>query len=65
MLPDGERQRRADHQAGCIQEGIGFLADRADKAATLDGVSDTYRQRGACDENRPRIQVKKIGRRQC
>ena len=41
MLPDGERQRRADHQASCIQEGIGFLADRADKAATLDGVNDT------------------------
>ena len=37
MLPDGERQRRADHQAGCIQEGIGFLVGQADKAATLDG----------------------------
>ena len=44
MLPNSEGQRRAEPQAGCIQEGIVFLVGKADKAATLDGVNDTVEE---------------------
>lgn len=44
MLPDGERQRRADHQAGCIEGVIGLLAGQMDKVATLDEMNNAIKE---------------------